>query len=144
MKTIDITWDRFHQDTLTLADTLAERISPIFTSIVAVARGGLIPAAIIAKKLDIFRIETVCITSYKNTVKHEIQFIEYPRPDDYHDILVVDDIADSGDTIKAILEFFPNAFYATVYAKQPGLKLVGGFSTEIPQDTWVNFPWEPK
>lgn len=142
MKTIDITWDRFHQDTL----SLAEQLSPRLSTIVAVTRGGLVPAAILAKKLCITLVETICTVSYETTKRNEVKILKYTKIVDSStsNLLVVDDVADSGETIKAIRELLPNAFYATVYAKQPGIQYVGAFTTEIPKDTWINFPWEPR
>ena len=57
-----VSWDELHRNTRQLAWRLLER-GP-FTGIVAITRGGLIPAGIIARELDIRLIETFCIASY--------------------------------------------------------------------------------
>ena len=63
-KTVTVSWDMFHRDARTLASQLADERP--FAAIVAVARGGLVPAAIVARELGIRLVETVCITSYEH------------------------------------------------------------------------------
>src|ERR1700744_3940902 len=61
-KAFPVSWDQFHRDARALAWRLAA-LGP-FEAIVAITRGGLVPAAIIARELDLRVIETVCIASY--------------------------------------------------------------------------------
>ena len=61
-KTFPITWDQLHRDAKALAWRLIEQGK--FQSIVAITRGGLVPAAIIARELNIRMIDTVCVVSY--------------------------------------------------------------------------------
>ncbi len=55
-------------------------------------------------------------------------------------ILVVDDLVDTGATVKVVREMLPNAHFATVYAKPLGRPVVDTFVTEVSQDTWIYFP----
>ncbi len=57
-----VTWDQLHRDARALAWRLIER-GP-FTGVVAITRGGLIPAAIVARELDCRLVESVSIVSY--------------------------------------------------------------------------------
>ncbi|MCL2452617.1 MAG: xanthine phosphoribosyltransferase, partial [Alphaproteobacteria bacterium] len=61
-KAFHVSWDQFHRDARALAWRLAtgER----FAGMVAIARGGLVPAAIVARELDLRIIDTFCIASY--------------------------------------------------------------------------------
>src|SRR5476649_1322582 len=61
-KAFPVSWDQFHRDARALAWRLAG--SGPFTSLVVVTRGGLVPAAIVARELELRVIETVCIASY--------------------------------------------------------------------------------
>ena len=65
-KAFPVTWDQFHRDCKALAWRLAGPGSePLqWSAIVAITRGGMVPAAIIARELGIRTIETVCIASY--------------------------------------------------------------------------------
>ena len=56
--------------------------------------------------------------------------------------LLIDDIADTGDTLKAARKILPRAHFATVYAKPAGEGLVDSVLHVVSQDTWVEFPWE--
>jgi xanthine phosphoribosyltransferase len=57
-------------------------------------------------------------------------------------VLVVDDLVDTGATLKVVRDMLPKAHYATVYAKPQGRPLVDTFVTEVSQDTWIYLPWD--
>src|ERR1700758_4452824 len=57
-----VTWDQLHRDARALAWRLVD--GGPFAGIVAITRGGLIPAAIIARELDVRLVESVSIVSY--------------------------------------------------------------------------------
>ena len=138
---VSFSWDRFHRDTLLLARLLETKGA--WNAIVAISRGGLIPAAIVARKLGIRLIDTICITSYTNNKKCAPSIIKNISIAD-ENFLLIDDIADTGDTVKIIRNRFPTAHYATVYAKPAGKPFVDSFIHEIGQGQWVVFPWEHK
>ena len=91
--------------------------------IIYVTRGGLVPAAVVARELDIRLIDTICVISYKDHSRGEVEFLKKETiADKGENWLIVDDLADSGETIKALRPQLPNAHYATVYAKPDGRK----------------------
>ena len=57
-------------------------------------------------------------------------------------LLIVDDLVDTGETAKALREHFPKACFVTVYAKPQGKPLVDHYITDIEQDTWIQLPWD--
>lgn len=59
---IVISWAELHRDTRFLSHMLHEK-GP-WKGIIAITRGGLVPAALIARELDIRLIDTICVTSY--------------------------------------------------------------------------------
>ena len=61
-KAFPVSWDQFHRDARALAWRLLA--AGPFEAIVCVTRGGLVPAAIVARELEIRLIETVCVASY--------------------------------------------------------------------------------
>jgi xanthine phosphoribosyltransferase len=110
---------------------------------VPVARGGLVPAAIIARELNIHLVDTICISSY--TMKEQGATNILKRPDLAgvdETWLLIDDLVDTGKTAKIVRDMFIGAHFATVYAKPEGRPLVDTFVTEVSQDTWVLFPWD--
>ena len=144
-KAFPVSWDQFHRDARALAWRLAA--SGPFTGLVAITRGGLVPAAIIARELDLRVIETVCIASYDDhKTQSGLRVLKTLASEmtigDGAGMLVVDDLVDTGKTARVVREMLPKAHFATVYAKPLGRPLVDTFITEVSQDTWIYFPWD--
>lgn len=140
-----VTWDQLHRDARALAWRLMER-GP-FEGIVAVTRGGLIPAAIIARELDVRLIESVSILTYHGDAAEEDlgepQVTKLPvAAGDGARFLIVDDLVDTGATARVVRALLPKAHFACVYAKPAGKPMVDSFVTEVSQDTWILFPWD--
>jgi xanthine phosphoribosyltransferase len=146
-KIFPVSWDQFHRDSRALAWRLAE--AGPFAAIVCVTRGGLVPAAIVARELDIRVIETICVSSYDHVTQGELKLLKTVADAVVklgtgrgRGILVVDDLVDTGQTAKLVRETLPEAHFATVYAKPQGRPQVDTFITEVSQDTWIFFPWD--
>ncbi|MDD9301619.1 MAG: xanthine phosphoribosyltransferase [Desulfobacter sp.] len=135
-----ISWDQLHRDAKALSWRLHDRDRK-WKGIVAVTRGGLVPAAIIARELSIHLIDTICITSYDWQNQGEATILK-PMEGDGKDLLIIDDLVDTGSTAKLVREMLPKAYFATVYAKPAGKPLVDAHVTEVSQDTWILFPWD--
>ena len=139
-KTYPITWDQLHRDSRALAWRLLDM--NFFKGIVTVTRGGLVPAAIIARELDIRLVDSICVSSYDwQDQQGEIEVLKSMTGDD-EGWLLIDDLVDTGRTAKVVRELLPKAHFATVYAKPAGRPLVDTFITEVSQDTWILFPWD--
>jgi xanthine phosphoribosyltransferase len=145
-KAFPVSWDQFHRDARALVWRLAG-VGP-FDAMVCITRGGLVPAAIVARELGIRVIETVCIASYHEyKTQGGLQILkglgsELQKFGEGEKVLVVDDLVDTGTTFKVVRELLPKAHFATVYAKPAGRPLVDTFITEVSQDTWIYFPWD--
>ena len=145
-KAFPVSWDQFHRDARALTWRLAG--AGPFQAIVCITRGGLVPAAIVARELDIRVIETVCIASYHDYKSQGgLQVLKGISPDviklgDGTGVLVIDDLVDTGNTARIVRDMLPKAHFATVYAKPLGRPLVDTFITEVSQDTWIYFPWD--
>lgn len=109
--------------------------------IVGIARGGLIPAAIIARELSIRLVDTVCVSSYTIRTQGEISILKEISGDG-EGCLIIDDLVDTGKTAKVVRKMLPKAHFAAVYAKPEGRAYVDTFITEVSQDTWILFPWD--
>src|ERR1700683_3557594 len=77
-KMFPVSWDQFHRDSRALAWRL-NGAGP-FEAVVCITRGGLVPAAIVARELGIRVIETVCIASYDHTTQGELTLLKEPAP----------------------------------------------------------------
>lgn len=145
-----VTWDQLHRDARALAWRLMDR-GP-FGGIVAVTRGGLIPAAIIARELDLRLVESLSVLSYaaggSGTLAEEERqgapVVAKPAPaaGDGTGFLIVDDLVDTGATARVVRSLLPRAHFACVYAKPAGRDIVDTYITEVSQDTWILFPWD--
>jgi xanthine phosphoribosyltransferase len=145
-----VTWDQLHRDARALAWRLMD-LGP-FAGVVAITRGGLIPAAIIARELDVRLVETVSIVTYAAASSGSLIEEEKRGPPvvikpptaagDGTGFLIVDDLVDTGATARVVRALLPRAHFAAVYAKPAGRDTVDSFITEVSQDTWILFPWD--
>lgn len=146
-KAFPVSWDQFHRDCRALVWRLSG--AGPFLGIVCVTRGGLVPAAIVARELDIRLIETICVTSYDHRTQGDLNILKGIADsigklggEGGRRVLIVDDLVDTGKTAKIVREILPKAHFATVYAKPMGRPLVDTYITEVSQDTWIYFPWD--
>ncbi len=137
-----VTWEQLHRDARSLAGALMHHA---FRGIVAVTRGGLIPAAIVARELELRLVESISVISYAG----EAGTATPPRvvkaasaAGDGAGFLVIDDLVDSGETARAVRTALPAAHFACLYAKPAGRPYTDRFVAEVPQDTWILFPWD--
>lgn len=137
-----VTWHETHRDSVDLAARLAE--IGRWRGVIAVSRGGLVPAAVISRILGLRIIDTICITSYDGKTKGPISVLKTPDGEvgDGAGWLMIDDLVDSGATAAEARRRLPGAHFATLYAKPAGKPLADTFMREVPQDVWVDFPWD--
>ena len=146
-KGFHVSWDQIHRDSRALAWRLDGRgpDGGAWRAVVAITRGGLVPAAIVCRELDIRVIDTISVKSYDHQNRSEARVIKAPQAElmgDGTGILIVDDLVDSGKTLELARSLYPRAHFATVYAKPHGKPQVDTYVTEVSQDTWIFFPWD--
>lgn len=147
-KGFHISWDQIHRDARALAwrlDGQGPAADGSWKAIVAITRGGMAPAMIVARELDVRTVDTISVKSYDHQTQSDAVVIQKPDDDlvgDGEGVLILDDLVDSGRTLEVVRELYPKAHYATVYAKPKGRPQVDTFITEVSQDTWIFFPWD--
>jgi xanthine phosphoribosyltransferase len=147
-KGFHVSWDQLHRDARALAWRLDGKgpDNGAWKAIVGITRGGLVPAAIVARELNIRVIDTISVKGYNHQTQSDPVVIKPPQGDlmgsDGEGILIVDDLVDSGRTLELVRRLFPRAHFATVYAKPKGREQVDTYITEVSQDTWIFFPWD--
>lgn len=141
-----VSWEELHRNARALSLRLLDK-GP-WKGMIVITRGGLVPAAILARELNIRLIDTICVTSYQpgessatQSVQGNIQLLKGVEGDG-DGMLLVDDLVDTGKTARYVREMLPKAHLATIYAKPAGVNLVDTFITEVSQDTWIRFPWD--
>ena len=120
-----------------------------YRGIVAISRGGLVPAAIVARALNIRVVETVSVVAYDSLDLGHEESLGAPAvmkmpgfAGDGEGFLIVDDLVDTGTTARVVRAMLPKARFICVYAKPAGRALADDVVTEVPQDTWIVLPWE--
>ncbi|MBY4892326.1 xanthine phosphoribosyltransferase [Jannaschia sp. EhC01] len=151
-KGFHISWDQIHRDSRALAWRLDNKgpDDGAWRAVVAITRGGMAPAMIVARELDIRTVDTISVVSYhsgggKADQRREARVLKSPDADvmgDGEGVLIVDDLVDSGKTLELVRSLYPKAHFATVYAKPEGEPMVDTFITGVSQDTWIFFPWD--
>ena len=147
-KGFHVSWDQMHRDARALAWRLDKRgpgEAGAWRAVVAIPRGGMAPAMIIARELDIRLVDTISVKSYDHQTQTEPVVLNTPDAEmmgDGEGVLVIDDLVDSGRTLEVVRALYPKAHFATVYAKPKGEPMVDTFITGVSQDTWIFFPWD--
>ena len=151
-KGFHVSWDQIHRDARALAWRLDGKgpDNGAWKAVVGITRGGLVPAMIVSRELDIRVVDTISVKSYHSgggaaDQRSEAVVTKAPQAElmgDGTGILVVDDLVDSGKTLELVRALYPKAHFATVYAKPKGKPMVDSYITEVSQDTWIFFPWD--
>ncbi len=139
-----VSWDQFHRDSKILVRRLLEKHND-WKGIITITRGGLIPAGIVARELEIKLIETIGISSYDDKIRDQVSIIKSINKEivgSGKGWLIIDDLVDTGNTAKIIRKLLPESHIAAVYAKPEGEPLVDTYVTWVSQDTWIYFPWD--
>ena len=143
-KGFHVSWDQIHRDSRALAWRLDGKgpDDGAWKMVVAITRGGLVPASIVARELNIRLIDTIGIASYDHKSQGDISVLKKADAGDGEKWLIIDDLVDTGATARIVRELLPKAHFATIYAKPAGRPLVDTFITEVSQNTWILFPWD--
>ncbi len=141
-----ISWPELHRDARYLCRMLHDLGD--WKGIIAITRGGLVPAALVARELEIRLIDTVCVVSYgaaeeggAEQAQGQLRWLKGVEGDG-EGWLLIDDLVDTGRTARAVRERLPRAHFATLYAKPLGRPIVDSFVREFAQEEWIYFPWD--
>jgi xanthine phosphoribosyltransferase len=140
-KYVKVSWEELHRYSRALARRLASLRK--WKGIIAVTRGGLVPAAIVGEELGIRLIDTFCIKSYRGQTQGRLQLLKQVDGDG-NGMVVIDDVVDSGKTLRRLHRLLPKAHIATIFAKPDGKNLADTFISEVNQNTWIIFPWDKR
>lgn len=141
-----IDWATFEGDVVKLAKALMQ--AGDWHAMIAISRGGLVPAGILSRLLNIRLVDTVAVASYDGEKQGDAQLIKsvsrslmanFPKGEG---LLVIDDLVDTGVTAKLVRSLLPQAHYGVIYAKPAGRNFADTYARDMPQDEWIVFPWE--
>ena len=104
MDRIRVTWEEVES----LCDELVQKIEDDVRgkpdTIIAVSRGGIVPAALIGYRLDMSDIEVIHPLVSRDRLESEVKFLRGFHHELFN-VLVVDDILRTGVTIETVLKF---------------------------------------
>lgn len=148
-----IEWNEFREDVRILSETIKD--SQIrYDVIVSISTGGLYSSGLISKALDIPKILNVSCESYnEDNERGNVIIYNKLHPEDFKDVtnvLIIDDLIDSGNTIKAVIEHILNVTtpltridIACPYVKESYTDTQPVYMRKlINKDIWLKFPWE--
>ena len=138
-KTFPVSWEQLHRDAKARAWRRLE--TGPYEGIICIARGGLVPGAIVARELEVRLIETVCVSSYDWQDQGAARVLKSVRSSG-KGWLIIDDLVDTGRTARLVRDMLPEARFACVYVKPEGRAVADAYVTEVSQDTWILFPWD--
>ncbi len=124
---------------------IAQKIAQQSTAnpiIVAVSRGGLIPATIISHYLKTKDIRFIRLSSYSDN-KEQSTLIDTTADEipDNANTFIIDDICDSGETVQYLRNKYPQTKIYVLINKNTKI-LPDYFPISEPMGTWIHFPWE--
>lgn len=138
-------WEKFYN----LVCELKKKITTTPNIIISIGKGGSIPGVILAEHYNINNLN-FGLKSYSGYNRNTI--FEYQSIPDYEslrdaNVLLIDDIADSGETllyaVNKLRQNFCERFQtATVFYKTGSKFKPDYFAEEVPKDLWIVQPWE--
>ncbi|MBL4874871.1 MAG: xanthine phosphoribosyltransferase, partial [Rhodobacteraceae bacterium] len=106
-KGFHISWDQIHRDSRALAWRLDGKgpNDGAWKAVIAITRGGMAPAMIVARELDIRTVDTISGKSYDHQAQSEAIILKSPDMTlmgDGEGVLIVDDLVDTGKTLRVV------------------------------------------
>ena len=153
MKEKQVSWQEAHH----LTERLARKIKCDFKpdAVIAISSGGLVPGKLLKEMLGAKVIGVISAHGYDNSVRRSRFLVEktisgfMPTHVDQK-VLVVDDIVETGSTLKLVLETLDELSghgewkvkTAALFVK-PGAAFLPDYY-ELSSNEWIVFPWEAK
>lgn len=143
-----ISWERFHALARRLA--FAVRQSGFEPELlVAIGRGGYMPARIVSDYLDLFDLSAIKIEHYHGVHKERVARVRYPLAADIAGkrVLLIDDVSDSGDTFDVALRHLrecgtPAALKTAVLHHKTVASFTPDYAAELVREwRWIIYPW---
>ena len=126
--------------------TLTQMIDQPFDAILGIARGGLAMAQMLGEYYDLREVYSINTIGYEDTEKKDtVEVFNIPNLKSSKQVLIVDDIVDSGDTLVEILKVlntnYPNITFmtASLFYKKTA-KIAPTWYVKEPKG-WIDFFW---
>ena len=143
-----ISWQGFHALARKLARQLcADRFRPDL--IVAISRGGLMPARLLSDYLDVFDFDCLRVEHYHGLHKERLAQVRYPLSAGVTGkrVLMVDDVSDTGDTFDVAVNHLQQRGQpaqlktCALHHKRVSRYIPDYFAEEVVEWRWIIYPW---
>ncbi len=135
-----------YEDFLTDTKVLTQKIVWQFDTIIAIARGGMSLAQLLGEYYDMREVYSINTIGYNATQKlDKVKVFNIPELDHSKNVLIVDDIVDSGDTLVEVLKvlkrMYPHITFrtASLFYKKSAKIIPDWYVSEA--DKWIDFFW---
>ncbi len=140
-----VSWEEFHKNAIKLSEIIKAENNDI-KGIVAIARGGLMPALIVSYELNITKSDILELSSYdEKGFNHQAivkQLPYYALQSKGEGWIIVDELLDGGNSIKKAKEILPLAKSYVVYSKiEEKPNYLDGYIEYTPKNYWLCLPW---
>ena len=147
-----VTWESIEEKCSSLAKQISTEYAPDL--IIGIAKGGLVPARLLANYLDVSRILSLGVSSYSpnNEKTEEIVYQNFGDREKHliskSRVLLVDDLSDTGDTFARVMidicdHIVPRELQSACLFVKPNAKYVPDFFCQkLKTNSWIVFPWE--
>lgn len=145
---IRISYQEIDKDCLDLSLQI-KNLCPNIENIVAVSRGGLLPALLVSHYLGIRNVFSICMQSYSDGKKQgKLKVLGCPPKNLVNNdkTIFIDDLLDSGKTIAELKRRYPKAFLAVLYLKEnennsKNIEFLNIYGKKQPNE-WLEFDYE--
>lgn len=143
-----MSWERFHALARQLAFAIRQaRFHPDL--IVAIGRGGYMPARIVSDYLDIYDLTDIRIEHYRGVHRERVARVRYPLATDIAGkrVLLIDDVSDSGSTFETAIQHLQERGEpaqlrtAVLHHKCVSSYKPDFYSEEVREWRWIIYPW---
>jgi len=146
LKYLVLTLDELYEMTLDLSILIKNKLSEV-EAIVAVSKGGLMIARLLADFLGVKYLYTVQVALYDTPGKlgkKPVLIQSFNCRNKHNMVLIVDDVSDTGTTLSFVCDhvrpLIPKVYTATLFIK-PWTKYIPDFYLKT-TDKWIVFPHE--
>jgi hypoxanthine phosphoribosyltransferase len=143
-------WSKIEQYSNEVIEQIRQEFSPDW--VVGIGSGGLLPAVLISKGLNTPDMTTLFVSSYHGREQSNVVVARWPDVDlTGRSVLVVDDIASSGNTLKAVVDAIRVRYHpqriltATLVINADRCQYRPDFFAKALRrnpDDWIVFPWD--
>ena len=147
---VKLSWENIENYCNKIADSVFKSCL-IPDVIISIGRGGMIPSRILSDMLKVNQVYMYNIRLYTGVNKRDsVPKLEFfSGTVEKKNVLLVDDIMDSGLTIEAVLndirsKRIAGARVATLLCKKHNIRRPAFYAAESEENQWIIFPWEKK